>query len=161
LLSLVQAGREEQLVERAVARYAAEQFRGKALGLELPPREFGTPHPPTGPPQASYRTPEHWAAVAQDAGARPGRSQSGKFCRNAAETDCVWAIIRIGVPAITGDSALVWLYEFEAIEHDAMEETDIQLLLVRTNGAWQVTERLEMRSAYYVKPNGGASAPME
>ena len=137
---------ETLLVERAVARYAGALDLFRPFGYEEGAQEFGTPHEPTGPVLALYRTQEHSNALAQDLGARAVRFPAVTFCGELSPIGCVQTVFRIGVPVVAGDSATVWLYCYSVSKGDgSAEETDLELLLVKRDSRWSVAKKLRAR----------------
>jgi len=140
-----QTGEEELRVERVVARYARVLFKGQRMGFEDSGEEFMTPHPATGPSRVEYRTSGHTMALAREAGAEMVRLPDPSLCGSEIRPACIQTVVRIGVPVVTGDSATVWLYAYQAAYS---EETDRQLLLVKRGFSWEVVREIQIRRAY-------------
>ena len=144
---------ERLLVELAIARYAKENWAQRALGYEEVPREFGTPHEPTGPPVATYRSKEHSALLARLAGARLLESGRGALCEKKPAEDCVYKIFRIGVPDVKGDSATALAYVIERIAiPEGAAEMDYKMVIVRKQGVWTVVSAWFSREALFGPP---------
>ena len=140
------------VVEQAIAKYASQTLSGRRVGFDLTPQEFGTPHEPTGPARAEYRTPEHSALLAQLADGRLLATPRGALCSSVnTSADCVQVILRIGIPEVAGDSATAWMYIYEDLP-DGREETDTRLLLAKESGEWKVVKSLDTRYALFGKP---------
>lgn len=136
---------ERMLVEQAVAKYSRDIFAPRRLRYDSTPHEFATPHELSGPGLAPYRTPEHNALLASLAGGEVLLARD-VVCSSDAAVDCVQVILRIGIPAIAGDSASASTYVFETVR-DAGQETDTQLFLVKQEGAWKVVRAAISRHA--------------
>ncbi len=74
--------RELMAIERIVAPHLRGRFGTRRVGLEAQAQEFGTPHDPTGPERAEYRTAEHLTELAQLAGSSRG-PQEALLCEGA------------------------------------------------------------------------------
>ena len=136
-------------IERAAARYVREHYHDHILGLEDRAQEFATPHAPTGPTRAGYRSREHLKRLAEDAGATIIEQGSFVYCSSQQKPGCIEMAVRIGVPEQRGDTATVWLYVREPA---ADSEVDSQLLLVRRGGNWSVERPLQFREALFEPP---------
>ncbi|MEK6598251.1 MAG: hypothetical protein AABY91_07960 [Gemmatimonadota bacterium] len=124
---------------------------GRTIGFDPVPREFDTPHPATGPDRAEYRTSDHVARLATEAGAVLVEGfTTAPLCTPGAVRPCLEKVFRIGVPVVRGDSGTVWLYVWEGWGEPECcpnwDEVDTKLLLVRRKNVWQVVGLLEFRA---------------
>lgn len=137
------------VVERAVAVYARSIYQGRRLGFDNTPWEFMTPHAHGERDLARYRSPEHVEAIAHLMGGAVVRFPDLPLCKRAVDSACVQTVIRIGVPAMAGDAARVWLYAHELLDGGELsEETDRLLLPSRDGDSWRVVQELEIRRTY-------------
>jgi hypothetical protein len=132
---------EMKQVELALARYLKSRSSGgRRIGLEEKAQEFATPHAPTGPEYASYRTREHLARLAEQAGAIL-LGHPVAYCSENPTPDCVEGTIRIGVPQVIGDSAKIWYYTYDP---HYLSDFDTRVLAVRSPmGGWNIVRELE------------------
>ena len=144
---LLPAGTEEMRIERAVARFVRTIYPTQTLGYEEISQEFATPHAPTGPVRAGYRTPQHTAALVRDLRAVV-RLRTSKLCEERGQTGCISTVIRIGTPVITADSATVWLYAYDPV---VPEEYDQKLLVKRGPDGWFVAGTIENRVGLLIR----------
>ena len=142
-----QTSPDAMAIELAVARYVGKRdTRQRLIGLDDRAQEFATPHAPTGPSFAAYRTRQHLEALAREAGAELVGSRGVVYCVEQPKTGCFESTFRIGVPEQRGDTAMVWLYSFEPRWNSEM---DLHLKVVRGGSGWTVVGPTDYREGLF------------
>jgi hypothetical protein len=148
LLLAAQPGPADTLdIQRAAARHARILFPGAALGLDPVSGDFVRP---SHPGAVRRHSPERAQLIAEDLGARV-IGAGDRICEAVGQADCVAKTVRIGAPAITGDTATVWVYARDA---RYSESENRKLLLWREGTLWRVAGTVEIVRVYFAPRDG-------
>lgn len=135
-------------VEQAAAGYLPTLFPDQRIGLDAAPFSYYEKNPT----EQARRTSGHLTLLAGVARAELVVESEARFCVSDPGPGCIGALLRIGVPEVSGDTATVWLYARRRWRHPENQAADVrtshsdtQLLVLRADGRWRVVRVLQER----------------
>lgn len=138
----MQAPSEVHAIELATAAWLRGQHAGQRVGLDEARIAFG--RGVAGSLEA--RPILELLALADTLRSQVLDPTRSRVCRPGQNDSCIAIVLRIGTPAVTGDTARIWVYAWDARQE---EERDRHLELARApgTGIWRVTRVREIRRA--------------
>jgi len=134
-------GPDRDFVETAVAQHIRGLYPSQRLGFQDVETSFSS-----GRASQGSRSTERITNLLVVLSAR---ISIPPFCPAADREHCPEVVIRIGPPAIVGDSATVWAYAYEV---SAREMIDRELLFLRTRAGWQFERTLTEHFVHSIRP---------